>query len=69
MKKASGLKDNKALALLDAEALRKELTSAKQELYVLRMKNVANELKQPHLIKEYKTYVARINTYLNAINN
>jgi ribosomal protein L29 len=61
-----GLKDNKALVLLDAEGLKKELNKAKQELYVLKMKHVANELKETHLLKAHKAYVARISTYLNA---
>lgn len=66
MKWIKGLKDNKALAALDKEALVKELKSAQKELYVLRMKHIANELKQSHLLKAHKSYVARLNTYINA---
>ncbi len=60
-----GLKDNKKLAALDAAWLAKELKEARQELYVLKMKHIANELKQTHLIKAHKTYIARLETYLN----
>jgi len=60
-----GLKDNNALAQLDAEALKKELSKAQAEYYVLRMKHIANELKQTHLLKAHKSYIARLNTYLN----
>ena len=59
------LKDNKALIQLDAQALRKELFEAQKEYYVLRMKHVANELKQTHLLRAHKSYIARLNTYLN----
>ena len=62
------LKDNKALAQLDAEALNKELRKAQEELYVYKMKHLANELKQSHLITAHKAYIARLNTYLKAIN-
>ncbi|EKE30091.1 MAG: hypothetical protein ACD_2C00046G0003 [uncultured bacterium (gcode 4)] len=62
-----GLKDNKALATLDAEGLRKELSKANQDLYVLKMKHLANELKETHLLKAHKSYVARLNTYLKGI--
>jgi ribosomal protein L29 len=62
-----GLKENKALVLLDAEGLRKELSKAEQELYVLKMKHIANELKETHLLKAHKSYVARISTYINAL--
>jgi len=59
-------KDNKALAQLDAEGLKKELLTAQKELYVLRMKHVANELKQTHLLRANRAYIARLNTYVNA---
>jgi ribosomal protein L29 len=59
-----GLKDNKALALLDAEALKKELKKVQEELYVMKMKHMANELKQSHLLKAHKAYIARLYTYL-----
>ncbi|MDD2566193.1 MAG: 50S ribosomal protein L29 [Candidatus Gracilibacteria bacterium] len=60
----TGLKDNRALAQLDIDALQKELRKAQIEYYVLRMKHVANELKQTHLLKAHKSYIARLNTYL-----
>ena len=61
----TGLKDNKALTQLDEQALKKELSKAQSEYFVLRMKQVANELKQTHLLKAHKSYIARLNTYLN----
>ena len=61
-----GLKDNKALAQLDAQALAKELKTAQEELYVLKMKQIANELKETHKLKAHRAYIARIKTYLNA---
>lgn len=59
------LKDNRALIQLDEDALKKELSKANQELYILKMKFLANELKQTHLLKAHKSYIARLNTYLN----
>lgn len=59
-------KDNKSLAQLDLEALRKELRVIQAEYYVLRMKHVANELKQTHLLKANRAYMARLETYINA---
>lgn len=59
------LKDNKALAALDAAWLAKELKKASEELYVLKMKHIANELKETHLLKAHKSYIARLKTYLN----
>lgn len=61
-----GLKDNKALSQLDKQALTKELNKMQAELYILKMKHVANELKQSHLLKAHKSYIARLNTYLNS---
>jgi ribosomal protein L29 len=64
-KKATALKDLKALRALDAAGLQKELTATEKELYILRMKHVANELKQPHLMAAHKKQIARISTLLN----
>ena len=61
-KKTNTLKDLKALYALDVDGLKRELTTAQKELYILRMKHVANELKQPHLLRTYKKQVARIQT-------
>ena len=66
MKKTeSSIKDLSALNQLDNEWLKQELNKAKKELFVLRMKNFANELKQTHLIKMYRKYIARLNTFLS----
>lgn len=63
-KKATALKDLKALRALDTAGLQKELTTTEKELYILRMKHVANELKQPHLLAAHKRQIARIQTLL-----
>jgi len=61
-KKATALKDIKALRALDAAGLQKELTATEKELFVLQMKQVAGELKQSHLIASHRRQIARIKT-------
>lgn len=63
-KKTTELKDMQALNQLDNEWLKKELDKAKKELFVLKMKKVANELKQTHLLKLYRKYIARLSTLI-----
>ncbi|EKE25955.1 MAG: hypothetical protein ACD_4C00487G0011 [uncultured bacterium (gcode 4)] len=66
MKKTEiAIKDAQSLNQLDNEALNLELNKAKKELFVLRMKNCANELKETHLIKAHRKYVARLKTFLS----
>lgn len=67
--KKNNLKEKKVLQTLDAEWLLKELKEAQKELYILKIKKVSNELKETHLLKMYKTYIARINTYLEIIKS
>jgi large subunit ribosomal protein L29 len=63
-KKATALKDLKALRALDTAGLQKELTATEKELFVLQMKQVAGELKQSHLIASHRRQIARIKTLL-----
>jgi len=56
------LKDNAALRKLDAKALKEELTTNSKKLFELSMKKSVWELKQTHLIKALRRYIARIKT-------
>jgi large subunit ribosomal protein L29 len=47
---------------LDEKGLRAELTRTSKELFSLRMKKEVGELKQTHLIKALRRYIAQINT-------
>jgi ribosomal protein L29 len=58
------MKDIASLAALDRADLVAELTLARKQLYLLKMKKAANELKQSHQITLYRTYVAQIQTML-----
>lgn len=65
MKKTEGIKDIASLNQMDNEALKQELNIAKKELFVLKMKQFSNELKETHLIRNYRKYVARLNTFIS----
>ncbi len=67
MKKAERIKDIKNLLQLDGVSLNKELLKAKKELYILQMKSSGGELKQTHLLRLYKKYIARLNTLINKL--
>lgn len=58
------MKEIKDLKKLEISDLKKELTDAQKKLYELTMKLELNELKQTHLIKGARRYVAVINTLL-----
>ncbi len=47
---------------LNEKDLRAELTRSSKELFSARMKKEVGELKQTHLIKALRRYVAQINT-------
>lgn len=66
MKKQDLIKDIPTLQSLDTEALAKELKKAEKDLYLLSMSHKANELKQPHLIKNLRRYVAQIHMVISA---
>ncbi len=66
-KKTTGAGKNAALLKLDREGLVKELTEARRELYLLKMKNVAGELKETHQMQLHKKRVARALTFLKLL--
>ena len=47
---------------LDEKGLRTELTKSSKESFSLKMKKEVGELKQTHLIKALRRYIAQINT-------
>lgn len=56
------LKENAELRKLDSKSLKEELVGKSKKLYELSMKNNLNELKQTHLIKSLRRYIATVNT-------
>lgn len=65
------LKDLKLKSLEDLrkatpDDLRKDLKEAEKKLFSFSMKLELNELKQTHLIKFLRKYVARLKTLLNS---
>lgn len=56
------LKELGKLIELNDKELRAELTRSSKELFSLRMKKEVGELKQTHLIKTLRKYVAQIKT-------
>lgn len=66
-KTVSSIKDISSLNQLDNEWLKQELNKAKKELFILKMKQFSNELKETHLIRMYRRYIARLNTFLSQI--
>ncbi len=56
------LKTLKDLQKLSWEELKKEWVNSKKRLFELHMKLQAKELKQTHLIKFLRRYIAKINT-------
>ena len=65
------LKDLKLIELsklreLTEKDLRKELNSAWKKSFLLKMKSELGELKQIHLIKVLRRYIARVKTIANS---
>lgn len=56
------LKSLKDLQKLNLVELRKEIVDSKKKMFELSMKLELNELKQTHLIKPLRRYIATINT-------
>lgn len=56
------LKLIKDLRELDLADLRKELVKSEKKLFELKMKLELNELKQTHLIKPLRRYIAMLNS-------
>ncbi len=71
MKEIKDLKMQKVAALekMDANALTQELKSAEKNMYVLKMKLAMGELKQTHLVKILRRYIAIIHTRLTTVKN
>lgn len=63
------LKSKKDLEKMELVDLRKELTDSKKRYFSLKMKLELNELKQTHLIKALRKYIAVINTIASSKNN
>lgn len=63
---SSGRKSLEDLKSLDRAGLQTELQSARRDLYVLTMKKELGELKQSHLMKQGRKYIAQISTFLTS---
>ena len=51
---------------LSKTELQSELQTARRDLYVLAMKKELGELKQSHLMKKGRKYIAQISTFLTS---
>ncbi len=58
------LKYKTSLKGLNLESLKKELKDSESKFFVLRMKLATDELKQTHLIKFIRRYIARIKSII-----
>ncbi len=54
------------LKAMNKAELTAELLEARKELYVLNMKKELGEVKQTHLLKNSRRYVAQISTFLTS---
>ncbi len=59
------LKETAELKKLDAKSLKEELINNSKKLFELQMKKNLGELKQTHLIRALRRYIARIKTIAN----
>ncbi len=59
-------KDLSALKGLTKDELTSELQSARKELFVLSMKKDLGELKQTHLLRSMRKYIAQVSTFLTS---
>jgi len=59
------LKEDSKLNSLDKKELNEEITLSMKNLFVLRMKKEKGELKQTHLIKFLRRYIAKVKTIAN----
>ncbi len=59
------MKQIKDLRKLELADLQKELVSSKKSLFELTMKLELNELKQTHLIRPLRRYIAALKTVMN----
>ena len=51
---------------VDMSALRLELVAVSKKYFELKMKNELNELKQTHVLKILRRYIATIKTVINS---
>ncbi len=70
-KKATSQTSGEQKALADLKTLSKaellsELQTARRDLYVLTMKKELGELKQSHVMKKARKYIAQISTFLTS---
>ncbi len=56
------LKSTKDIDALKEADLRKEIQSSEKKLFEMRMKKELNELKQTHLMKPMRRYIAALKT-------
>lgn len=61
------LKSHEALSKLEKSKLAEEVKNAEKTLFTLRMKLRLGELKQTHLVKFLRRYIAQIKTIANNI--
>jgi len=59
------LKEDSKLNSLDKKGLNEEIALSMKNLFVLRMKKEKGELKQTHLIKFLRRYIAKVKTIAN----
>lgn len=63
------MKTSEALSKLTAEKLVEEIKTSEKTLYTMRMKLSVGELKQTHLVKAMRRYIAGLKTLLNWAKN
>lgn len=60
------MKSSEALNKLSADKLTEEVKGAEKLLFTLKMKLAVGELKQTHLVKALRRYIASVKTLLNS---
>ncbi len=60
------MKSTKDISALKEQDLRDEITSSEKKLFEMKMKKELNELKQTHLIKPLRRYIAALKTIWSA---
>ncbi len=63
------MKSLDTLKKLTAQKLKEEVKDAEKMLYTMRMKLVVGELKQTHLVKVMRRYIASLKTLLSVAKN
>ena len=56
------LKSSKEIDALDEKGLKAEITTSAKKLFEMKMKKELNELKQTHLVKPMRRYIAVLKT-------